>query len=70
MVPEEATMIDDDPFGSPLKRPVVTLDLMSIDELEAKIAALKEEIAACEKAIAAKRQQRAAADAIFGRPEA
>jgi uncharacterized small protein (DUF1192 family) len=63
-------MIDDDPFGSPLKRPVVTLDLMSIDELEAKIVALKAEIEACEKAIAAKQNQRAAADAIFGRREA
>lgn len=62
-------MIDDDPFGSPLKRPAVTLDLMSIDELEAKIETLKADIAACEAMIAAKRKQRAAADAVFGKPE-
>lgn len=61
-------MIDDDPFGSPLKRPAVTLDLMSIDELQAKIQALKAEIEACEREIAAKQKQRTVADSIFGRP--
>jgi uncharacterized small protein (DUF1192 family) len=59
-------MFDDDPQASPLKRPVVTLDLMSIEELEAKIVDLRAQIAACETAIAAKKKQRAAADAIFG----
>jgi uncharacterized small protein (DUF1192 family) len=59
-------MFDDDPLASPLKRPVVTLDLMSIEDLEAKIEELKAQIAACEVAIVAKKKQRAAADAIFG----
>ncbi len=59
-------MFDDDPNASPLRRPVLTHDLMSIDELEAKIAALKGEIEACEQMIAAKQKQRAVADAIFG----
>ena len=68
--PKDAHMIDDDPFASPLKRPVVTLDLMSIDELEEKIVGLKAEIAACEDAIAAKRMQRDMADSVFGRKEA
>ena len=63
-------MIDDDPFASSLKKAPVTLDLMSIGELEEKIAGLKAEIAACEQAIAAKRDQRAVADSIFGRKEA
>lgn len=52
---------------SPLKPEVRTLDLMSIEELEAKIVALKADIAACEAAIASKQKQRAAADAIFGK---
>jgi uncharacterized small protein (DUF1192 family) len=68
-VSKEANMIDDDPFGSPLKPAVLTLELMSIDELEAKIAGLKAEIAACEQAIAAKRKQRDFADSVFGRKE-
>jgi uncharacterized small protein (DUF1192 family) len=58
-------MIEDDP--SPLKRPAVTLDLMSIDELEEKIRVLKAEIEVCEREIAAKRKQRSLADAVFGR---
>ncbi len=52
---------------SPLKPAVRTLDIMSIEELEARIADLKAQIAACEQAIAAKQSQRAAADAIFGK---
>ncbi len=60
-------MIEDDPFASPLKR-AVTLDLMSIDELEEKIRVLKGDIEACEREIAAKRKQRSVADAVFGRP--
>jgi uncharacterized small protein (DUF1192 family) len=59
-------MFDDD--QSPLRRPPMTLDLMSIEDLEAKIVALKAEIEACERMIAAKKSQRAAADAVFGRP--
>lgn len=52
---------------SPLKPETRTLDMMSIEELEARIATLKADIAACEAMIASKRSQRAAADAIFGR---
>ena len=63
-------MIDDDPFASPLKKAPVTLDLMSLDELEAKIVGLRAEIAACEEMIAAKRKQRDVADQVFGRKEA
>jgi uncharacterized small protein (DUF1192 family) len=44
----------------------VQLENASIGELEARIAALREEIAACERAIAAKEAQRRAADAVFG----
>lgn len=62
-------MIDDDPFGSPLKKPVMTLDLLSIDELEAKIIAARAEIEACEAMIAAKLRQRSVADDIFKRPD-
>ena len=63
-------MFDDDPFASPLKKAPVTLDLMSIGDLEEKIVALKAEIAACEEAIASKRKQRDVADSVFGRKEA
>ena len=63
-------MIEDDPFPSPLKKAPVTLDLMSIGDLEEKIATLKAEIAACEEMIAAKRKQRDVADQVFGRKEA
>ncbi|KAF0182018.1 MAG: hypothetical protein FD124_623 [Alphaproteobacteria bacterium] len=52
---------------SPLKPPTRSLDLMSIEELEERIEALKADIAACEAMIASKKNQRAAADAIFGR---
>jgi len=61
-------MIDDDPFASPLKKPAVTLDLLSIDELEARIAAAKADIEACEAMIASKRRQRSVADDVFKRP--
>ena len=63
-------MIDDDPFASPLKKAPVTLDLMSLGDLEAKIEALKAEIVACEEMIASKRRQRDVADQVFGRKEA
>jgi len=62
-------MIDDDPFAPPAKKPVsleAQLENASIGELEARIEKLKAEIAQCEAAIAAKRAQRAAADAVFG----
>lgn len=62
-------MIDDDPFAPPVKKAVPLeqqLENASVDELEVRIEKLKAEIAACEKAIAAKRAQRAAADSVFG----
>lgn len=52
---------------SPLKPAARSLDVMSIEELEARIESLRADIAACEAMIASKRSQRAAADAIFGR---
>lgn len=57
-------MFDDE--QSPLRKAPLTLDLMSVEELEHRIEDLKAQIAACETAIAAKKKQRAAADAIFG----
>ena len=42
------------------------LDAMSIEDLTEYVAALKAEIGRAEAMIAAKRQQRDAADAIFG----
>lgn len=60
-------MIDDDPFAPAPKKPIA-LDLMGIEELEARIETLRGEIAACERAIAAKRAQRNAADSLFGPP--
>ena len=43
-----------------------TLEQMSVEELEARIAQLKDGIAACEREIGKKRAQKAAADALFG----
>lgn len=63
-------MIEDDPFAPPARKPVpleAQLENASIGELEDRIERLRFEIAACEKAIAAKRAQRAAADSVFGR---
>ncbi|HVY87066.1 MAG TPA: DUF1192 family protein [Caulobacterales bacterium] len=63
-------MFDDDPFApvSRLKAPTLEaqLETASIHELEARIEQLRGEIAVCERAIAAKRAQRAAADSVFG----
>jgi uncharacterized small protein (DUF1192 family) len=62
-------MIDDDPFAPPPKKPLsleAQLENASIGELESRIERLKAEIAQCERAIAAKRAQRAAADSVFG----
>lgn len=41
------------------------IDLMSVDELQERIADLKEEIAMCEAAIAKKGSAKSAADAMF-----
>jgi uncharacterized small protein (DUF1192 family) len=62
-------MMDDDPFAPPVKKPVsleAQLENASIDELESRIERLKSEITQCERAIAGKRAQRAAADSVFG----
>jgi uncharacterized small protein (DUF1192 family) len=62
-------MIDDDPFAPPAKKALsleAQLENASIDELETRIEKLRAEIAQCERAIAAKRAQRAAADSVFG----
>jgi uncharacterized small protein (DUF1192 family) len=60
-------MLDDDPFASPKKAlPLeAQLETASVGELEDRIARLKDEIAQCERAIAAKKAQRAAADSVF-----
>lgn len=62
-------MFDDDPFAPPVKKALsleAQLETASIGDLEARIERLKMEIGACEKAIAAKQAQRAAADSVFG----
>lgn len=59
-------MFEDDP-GSPLKKTARTLDMMSVEELEDRVASLKADIVAAEAMIDAKRKQKAAADAIFGK---
>jgi uncharacterized small protein (DUF1192 family) len=62
-------MMDDDPFAPAVKKPIplkAQIENASIDELEDRIVRLKGEISECEKAIAAKRAQRAAADSVFG----
>jgi len=62
-------MLDDDPFAPPAKKPMsleAQLENASIGELESRIERLRCEISACEKAIQAKRAQRAAADSVFG----
>ncbi len=62
-------MLDDDPFAPPVKKAVPLeqqLENASIDELEHRIERLKSEISACQRAIEAKRAQRAAADSVFG----
>ena len=43
------------------------LQLFGIAELEARIAALKDQIAQCERLIAAKRDQRGLADRLFAK---
>jgi uncharacterized small protein (DUF1192 family) len=62
-------MIDDDPFAPPVKKPVsleAQLENASVGDLEARIERLKAEIGMCERAMAAKKAQRAAADSVFG----
>jgi uncharacterized small protein (DUF1192 family) len=62
-------MFDDDPLAPPVKKPVsleAQLENASVGELEDRIERLKAEIGMCERAIAAKKAQRAAADSVFG----
>ncbi|MES1202176.1 MAG: DUF1192 domain-containing protein [Pseudomonadota bacterium] len=62
-------MLDDDPFAPPVRKPLsleAQLENASIGDLEARIEQLRGEIAQCERAIASKRAQRAAADSVFG----
>jgi uncharacterized small protein (DUF1192 family) len=59
-------MFDDDPFAKTAK-PAVPLEMLSIEELEARIERLKGEIAACQALIDSKQSHKNAADAIFGR---
>lgn len=62
-------MVEDDPFSTPLRKPVpleVQLETASVEELEERIKRLRAEIALCERAIESKRAQRAAADSVFG----
>ena len=54
----------EDPPQEP--RPARPLEEMSVEELEARIAALKEEIAACEAELEKKRSHLSAADRLFG----
>ncbi len=59
-------MVDDDPFAPKLQKPAaLALDTLSIDELHARIAQLKDDIRACEAAVSLKEAQRAKADALF-----
>jgi uncharacterized small protein (DUF1192 family) len=57
-------MLNDDAL-SPLVKPTLSLDALSVEELEARIESLKAEIVACETMLAAKRRHRDAADAFF-----
>lgn len=62
-------MFDDDPFAPAAKKPVsfeAQLENATISDLEDRIERLKAQIGQCERAIAAKRAQRAAADSVFG----
>lgn len=62
-------MLDDDPFAPPVKKPLslqAQLENASIGDLESRIERLRDEISQCERAIQAKRAQRAAADSVFG----
>lgn len=50
---------------SPLLQLPVTMDQMSIEELEMRIERLRQEILDCEAVLAAKRSHRSAADRLF-----
>jgi uncharacterized small protein (DUF1192 family) len=61
-------MFEDEPLGSQKKALSLEAQLenASVGELEGRIEQLRAEIAQCERAIAAKKAQRAAADSVFG----
>lgn len=55
-------MFEDDPL--PEKK--VDLERLSIEQLQARIETLREEIAACEAELDRKQSHKSAADALFG----
>jgi uncharacterized small protein (DUF1192 family) len=62
-------MLEDDPFAPPPKKPLsleAQLEGASIEDLKERIKRLENEIALCERAIATKAAQRAAAESVFG----
>ncbi len=62
-------MIEDEPKPKARDLPLgAPLDTLSVDELEARIALLREEIARIERAIDGKRASRTAADSFFRGP--
>jgi uncharacterized small protein (DUF1192 family) len=59
-------MDDEEEFKRPTAHEVgMRLDALSVEELQARIALLREEIARLEAAIEAKRKTRSEADAVF-----
>jgi uncharacterized small protein (DUF1192 family) len=62
-------MRDEDERPKPKAGPLsdAELQLLGLDELEARIADLRAQIAACEALIAAKRAQRSLADQVFAK---
>lgn len=62
---------DEDPFGArPVKAPArheigQSLDALSVDELEERIALLRAEIERLDQAMTVKKASRAAADSVF-----
>jgi uncharacterized small protein (DUF1192 family) len=61
---------DTDPFGAPPKKKLAheigqPLDTLSVDEIDERVALLREEIARLEGARVAKLASRAAADSFF-----
>jgi uncharacterized small protein (DUF1192 family) len=62
-------MIEDEPKPKARDLPLgAPLDTLSVAELEARIALLRQEIARIEQAIAGKRASRDAADSVFRGP--
>lgn len=58
-------MFEDD-LPAQKRRQTLALEALSIDDLKARIEALKDEIAQCEALITKKEKVRAAADTLFG----